>query len=146
MKFIQIIKTGFIVLFLVSCANKRKEVKPIDKFQKEETFKEEEKVYLKEEIAKYAISSIMNQPLEIIEVKELLGIGFHVFYVRKSDKKRFDYKIRISGQNIIWGNLDGRWRDTKYDEKIKYLIEGDKLRIIQVFEDGSETVKVFSKI
>ena len=46
---------------------------------------------------------------------------------------------------MTWGNSDGRWRDTKFDEKIKYSEKDNELKIIQTFEDGSEIVKEFKK-
>lgn len=100
--------------------------------------------FSQEEIAKYTISSIMNQPPEIISVKKDGDIYF-VSYSRKSDGEKFDYKVRIDGRNIVWGNSDGRWRDTEYDEKISYFENENRLIIEQTFDDGSTINKEFEK-
>lgn len=72
-----------------------------------------------EDVARFAISSIMSQPSKTIKVKNDNGLYF-VSYVRKSDSKKFDYKIKIDGESIVWASLDGRWRDSEYDEKIDF--------------------------
>lgn len=141
------IKTLISILILTitfsSCGNKKSEEKTNSKTELE-TVDSPEKVFTESEIAKYTISAIMNQPPEIINVKDNGGI-YNVSYTRKDDGKRFDYKIKISGNKVTWGNSDGRWRDTKFDEKIKYSEKDNELTIIQTFEDGSNIVKVFKK-
>lgn len=95
------------------------------------------------EIAKFAIAAIMNQKPEIIDTKEDDGL-YYVSYKRPNDGKKFEYKIKIIGKNIVWGNFDGRWRDTAYDEKISFEITYEKLTIVQTFNDGSTNKKDFN--
>lgn len=87
------------------------------------------KNFTRQQIAKFAISTIMNQPEEIISVSEE-NDKYIVSYGRKSDSENFKYKARIDGNKIIWGNSDGRWRDSEYDEKISFREDGTKLTIV----------------
>ncbi|MDO7136109.1 hypothetical protein [Algibacter lectus] len=125
------------------CGNKENEENTNSKTELEKV-EFPKKVFTESEIAKYTVSAIMNQSPEIIKVKDNGGI-YTVSYTRKDDGKKFDYKIKISGNKVTWGNIDGRWRDTKFDEKIKYSEKDNKLKIIQTFENGSEIVKEFKK-
>jgi hypothetical protein len=139
------IKTMISILILTitfsSCGNKKSE-ENTNSTTELETVELPEKVFTGSEIAKYTISAIMNQPPEIISVKDNGGI-FNVSYTRKDDGKKFDYKIKISENKVTWGNSDGRWRDTKFDEKIKYYEKDNELKIIQTFENGSDALQCF---
>ncbi|PHS66912.1 MAG: hypothetical protein COB12_05640 [Flavobacterium sp.] len=133
-----------LTITLSSCENKKNEEKTNSKAELERV-ELTEKVFTESEIAKYTISAIMNQPPELINVEDNDGI-YYVSYSQKDDEKTNNYKIKISGNIIIWGNSDGRWRDTKFDEKIKYFEKGNELKITQTFEDGSKIVKEFKKL
>jgi hypothetical protein len=126
-----------------SCEDKKSEEKTNSKIEIQ-TVELPDKVFTESEIAKYTISAIMNQPPEIIRVKDN-GRIYNVSYTRKDDGKKFDYKIKISANKVTWGNSDGRWRDTKFDETIKYSEKDNELKIIQTFKDGSKIVKEFKK-
>ena len=130
-------------LLISSCGNKKEESKVVLGNESDKT-ELPKQIFSKTEIAKYTMSAIMNQSPEIIAVKENNGI-YYASYIRKDDGKKFDYKIKFNKKNVIWGNSDGRWRDTQYDEKIKYSEKGNKLIITQTFEDGSNIDKEFSK-
>lgn len=97
-----------------------------------------------EDVARFAISSIMGQPSKTIKVKNENGL-YVVSYIRKSDSKKFDYKIKIDEEAIVWANLDGRWRDSEYDERISFEESDNKLKIIQTFSDGSVDIKEYKK-
>ena len=99
--------------------------------------------FTKDEIAKFTISSVMNQPPSIMSIKAENGI-YVVSYRRPSDGQHFEYKIKFEGANkVIWGSRNGRWRDTRQDEQITYREQGDQLIITQTFEDGSTINKEF---
>ncbi len=132
-----------LAIILSSCGNKETEPKAEVKTELEEV-KLPKQNFTETEIAKYTISAIMHQPYEILNVKNKSGI-YYVSYTRKDDRKKFDYKIKINGKNITWGNSDGRWRETQFDEKIKYSEKGNVLTITQTFEDGSSIVDSFKK-
>lgn len=97
-----------------------------------------------EDVARYTMASIMGQSPKIItSVKK--GNLYYVSYIRKSDRKKFDYKIKFNGNKILWSNIDGRWRDSKYDEKISFIEKNNKLSIIQTFSDGSQDIQEYKK-
>lgn len=107
-----------------------------------------EKVVLKnftyEDVARYTMASVMGQAPKIIKAIKNDDL-YYVSYTRKSDKQKFEYKIKFDDDKILWANIDGRWRDSKYDEKISFTENGDKLNIIQTFSDGSEDVQEYQK-
>ena len=100
--------------------------------------------FSKEDIARYAISSVMGQPSKSIEVRFANPL-YIVSYVRQSDQKQFEYKVKIDGITIVWANIDGRWRDSEYDEKLSFEERDNKVEIIQTFSDGSVDKKQYNK-
>ena len=102
------------------------------------------KSFSKEDIARFTISAIMSQPSNKIKVEFLNGLYF-VSYIRKSDSKKLEYKIQIDEKKVIWGDIDGRWRNGEYDEIIYFEESDNKLKIIQIFSDGSSNIKEFHK-
>ena len=100
--------------------------------------------FTNDEIAKFAIASIMNQKPEILNVNQKEGI-YYVSYKLPDEEKEHEYKIRINANRIIWGKVPGRWRTTKKDENITYKENANKITIIQTLQDGSNTVKEFIK-
>lgn len=133
-KIIRLVSILILTVTISGCESKKREKIDI------ETVELSEKVFTTSEIARYTISAIMNQPPEIITVRDNEGI-YNVSYTRGGDKKKFDYKIKIKGNNVVWGNIDGRWRDSQFDEKIEYSETRNELTILQKFADGSETIK-----
>jgi hypothetical protein len=101
--------------------------------------------FSEKEISIFTVASIMNQPPSIISARQENGI-YLVSYKRPSYGQQFEYKIKFDGNNkVVWGNSDGRWRDTEFDEKITFSEEGTKLKITQTFDDGSTIDKEFEK-
>ena len=100
--------------------------------------------FTKEDVARFAISSLMGQPSETMKVKTKYD-KYYVSYVRKSDAKKFDYKVKVHKNNVVWASIDGRWRSSKYDEKITFEEIDNKLKIIQTFSDGSIAENYFDK-
>lgn len=110
-----------------------------------ENVKVEEKLLVKfkfEDVARYAISTVMDQPVKSIDVRKS-GEIYYVSYIRKSDSQKFEYKVIFSDNNIVWGNLDGRWRTDKFDEKLTFYENSDTLSILQKNSDGSKDFKQF---
>lgn len=131
------------ILLIVSCKQKeQKESTQIPEITKIE------KVVLKnftyEDVARYTMASVMGQAPKIIKAIKNDDL-YYISYTRKSDKQKFEYKIKFDDDKILWANIDGRWRDSKYDEKISFTENGDKLNIIQTFSDGSEDVQEYQK-
>lgn len=97
-----------------------------------------------EDIARYTMSSIMGQPAKTIKVIKSEDL-YYVSYIRKSDSRKFSYKIKFDGNKILWANIDGRWRNSEYDEKISFTEKNNKVSIIQTFSDNSEDIKEYKK-
>lgn len=97
-----------------------------------------------EDIARYTMSSIMGQPAKTIKVTKSEDL-YYVSYIRKSDSQKFSYKIKFDGNKILWANIDGRWRNSEYDEKISFTEKNNKVSIIQTFSDNSEDIKEYKK-
>ncbi|WP_264523025.1 hypothetical protein [Flavobacterium sp. N502536] len=121
------------------------------KQEKEITIKETNKVekttlktFTYEDIARYTMASIMGQQPKIITAIKK-GNLYYVSYIRKSDRRKFDYKIKFYGTKILWSNIDGRWRNSQYDEKINFIENKNKLSIIQTFSDGSQDIQEYKK-
>ena len=94
------------------------------------------------QIARFAIASIMNQKKEIIVVKQENNI-YLASYNEPDEGKLYEYKIKINGNQIAWGNANGRWRDSNFDEIITFEEDGDKITIRQSFDDGSAVEKEY---
>lgn len=112
-----------------------------------ETAKVEENIlnnFSYEDVARYAIASVMGEPTKIIKAIKNKDLYF-VSYIRKSDKKKFEYKIKFEGNKILWANIDGRWRNSEYDEKISFEEDAEKLKIITTFSDMSQDVQEYKK-
>lgn len=84
----------------------------------------------------------MNQPVDIMNVMRENNL-IYVSYDRKKDGVTFYYKINLVGNKIIWGNTEGRWRNSKYDVNIYFYQYNDTLEIEQKFPDGSKIVNYF---
>ena len=150
MKPIQIILFSIIIASLTSCGDSSKTTEKVSSGQQTPVVETDKpkKVNLtnfsKEDVARYAMSSIMGQPSKKIKVRIENGLHY-VSYVRKSDSKNFNYKIKFDGRTIVWANVDGRWRDSEYDERISFEESDNELKIIQTFSDGSVDIKEYKK-
>jgi hypothetical protein len=137
-----------IIILLVSCKQKeQKETIAEEKTQIQEINKVEENIlknFTYEDIARYTMASAMEQPPKIIKATKNKELYF-VSYIRKSDKQKFEYKVKFNGNEILWANIDGRWRNSKYDEKITFVENDNKLNIVQTYSDGSEDIQEFTK-
>lgn len=136
-----------IILLIFSCKQKEQEEIIEESIQIPKTT-QIEKIVLKsftyEDVARYTMASIMGQAPKIIKATKNDDL-YYVSYIRKSDKQKFEYKIKFEDDKIFWANIDGRWRDSKYDEKISFTENGERLKIIQTFSDGSEDVQEYKK-
>ena len=147
MRSIKKFKFFLLLIVLVSCKNPGSQIDNQDDKDSINltNIEVEENILVKfkyEDIARYAISTVMNQSVNIINVRNSDEI-FYVSYVRKSDSQKFDYKVKFDDNTIIWGNLDGRWRNDKYDEKLTFYENSDTLSILQKYSDGSKDFKQF---
>jgi len=143
----KLIISFFAIVLIVSCKNEEKKI-TITEDEPTQTTQVAVKIVLRnfihEDVARYTMASVMGQIPKIIKVTKNDDL-YYVSYIRKSDKQKFEYKIKFEDDKIFWANIDGRWRDSKYDEKITFVENGNELNIIQTFSDGSEDIKVYRK-
>jgi hypothetical protein len=149
MKSIKTIFLSIIIAALTSCGGSSSTTEQVSNDQQKpiaETTKPEGELknFTKEDVARFAISSIMGQPSNKIKVR-LENELYYVSYVRKSDSQKFNYKIKIDGKTIVWASIDGRWRDEQYDERISFEENENKLTITQIYSDGSVDAKEYKK-
>jgi hypothetical protein len=97
-----------------------------------------------EDVSRYTLASVMGQPTKIMTVDKNKDLYF-VSYIRKSDKQKFEYKVKFDGKNIHWASIDGRWRNSEYDEKISFEENDKKLKIITTFSDASQDIQEYKK-
>ena len=95
------------------------------------------------EIAKFTIASIMSKNPNTLKVKKA-NDDYIVSY--NLDGKLYSYKVQIMQfkNQVMWGNIDGRWRNHNMDEKVFFEENGDKLNIIQKFSDSSQSIDEYS--
>ncbi|OXA68313.1 hypothetical protein B0A67_20925 [Flavobacterium aquidurense] len=134
-----------LIIVLLNVGTKHTERKETIKTQNINTVKKATlKTFTYEDIARYTMASIMGQQPKIITATKK-GDLYYVSYIRKSDNIKFDYKIKFEGNKILWSNIDGRWRNSQYDEKVTFIEKNNKLSIIQIFSDGSKDVQEYKK-
>jgi hypothetical protein len=96
-----------------------------------------------ENICKASISSIFYKSPSIIKsIKS--GNIYYLSYIRASDNLKWSFKCKVVGNNVVWGNKSGRWRNHKLDSKVTYKEENGTLKIIERYSDGSKTIKKFT--
>lgn len=110
-----------LIIVLLNVGTKHTERKETIKTQNINTVKKATlKTFTYEDIARYTMASIMGQQPKIITATKK-GDLYYVSYIRKSDNIKFDYKIKFEGNKILWSNIDGRWRNSQYDEKVTFI-------------------------
>jgi hypothetical protein len=148
----KLIITFLIVILFTSCKHNEQNNEIVqEKIQETdtavETVKIEENIlknFTYEDVARFTMASVMGQPTKIIKATKSKDLYF-VSYITKSDKKKFEYKIKFEGNTILWANFDGRWRNSEYDEKISFEEGAEKLKIITTFSDMSKEVQEYKK-
>lgn len=137
-----------IVIFMINCNQKKKDIQPSEQALPKIEIETSDHTVLKdfsyEDIARYTMSSVMGQPSKIIKVIKNEDL-YYVSYIRKSDNQKFSYKIKFDGNKILWANIDGRWRNSEYDEKISFVEKNNKVSIIQTFSDNSTDIREYKK-
>ena len=138
------IMTIFIYLLLTSCFQQNQPKQNI--YSTEELFGNQAELqkFTYEGVAIDTISIIMNQPVKSISSHRDKDI-YVVTYNRKSDGQEFVYKVMFNSNIVTWATIDGRWRNTKYDEQIKYEETGNVLKMNIVYSDGSQQTVEFKK-
>lgn len=74
-------------------------------------------------------------------VSNIEGPIIGVSYIRKNDGTKWSYKCKIDGNKIVWGNSDGRWRESSEDSVITYKLTGNSIVVSETYSDGSKNTK-----
>lgn len=119
------------------------EVSPKPQEKNRQPIKKEISTAEGEAIAKFTIASIMGREPDIMKATHDQGV-YKVSYIHPDDGTLNVLKIKFTGNQILWGSWEGRWREHKLDAKIFYSQEGNIVTITQRFDDGSSTVDSYS--
>lgn len=98
-------------------------------------------------VCKAAIAAIFSQSPSIISVTGETP-PLEVRYTRPVDNKKWRYRCRIEGDNVLWagwtnGNW-GRWRNGEYDAEITFERSDDQLKITETYPGSSGSTKSYS--
>lgn len=146
-KTIAIIIIAVIGLMLATYTESGEEETPTEQAQE---FKKQEnaepKNFSKSDIARFTIAAIMGRNPRKMSVRTENGL-YYVSYIKEDDKKKWDYKVKIEGKDVIWAGIEngveGRWRNHELDGKIAYNEVGDSLKII--WDLNEKIIKSFAK-
>jgi hypothetical protein len=94
------------------------------------------------DVCKATIGAVMNRDPSIMVAADR-GDLISVSYTR-DDGTSWAFKCKIQGSRVLWGNLDGRWRDTSMDSQISYRVDGNTVTITELYSDGSRSEDSFS--
>ena len=104
-----------------------------------------EKKFSDELICKAAIAAIMGKDPSIVSSKKKRGGNIILRYIRPTDKSKWSYRCKVLNKKIIWGTIDGRWRDHPNDPVVTYSERENTLSIIEKYVDGSSNDRLYSK-
>lgn len=99
-----------------------------------------------ENICRATIATTLHKNLSSIDLDKQVGGITYLYHIRNSDGSRWEYKCKISKNNILWGMADGRWRDGKYDEPMSFTISNGKLNIVKTYDDNSMLENRYNKM
>ena len=104
----------------------------------------ESSAFSENQICKAGIAIIMGRDPGTMTTKKDVSNVIFVSYIRQSDGNLFTYKCRINGNQIMWGNETGRWRDDSADSTVSYSISGLSLQVRDQFSDGSASEEIYT--
>ncbi|MCH7916342.1 MAG: hypothetical protein IH856_25445 [Deltaproteobacteria bacterium] len=97
--------------------------------------------FSKAQICKAGIATVMGRDPGIMKVDRTQGGVIYLSYIRQDDGKKWSYKCKLDGNRIIWGSDTGRWRTHSMDSRLTYSVEGNQIKLVDRFSDGSATRK-----
>ena len=100
--------------------------------------------FSEQQICKATVAKVMGRNPLIIKIDKISGNVTHLSYIRKDDGKHWAYKCKLEGATVIWASDTGRWRTDKYDPKITFSVNKQKLSISEKYSDGSGDEKLYS--
>lgn len=100
-------------------------------------------VFTEQQICIATIAAAMDRDPSIIKINSIKSNVTYLSYIRKPDGKRWGYRCKLDGNNAIWASDTGRWRTDKFDPKITFSIQGNKVNIYEKYSDGSGGIKSY---
>lgn len=99
--------------------------------------------FSKKQICKAAISTVMGRNPSVMSIDRVSGNIIYVSYVRADDGSHWSYRCKLNGSRVVWSSKTGRWRNSQFDSKITFSVNGKTLSITESYSDGSATHKSF---
>ena len=98
-------------------------------------------------ICRTAIAAITGRDLKRFQAADAPDGVIALTYARPFDNFVWAYHCRLEGNQVIWADEPGRWRQEAKDDKIFFEIVGDgaQLRIIKNPVKGPATQEVFDR-
>ena len=101
----------------------------------------DDKATVARQACKAGIAMLFGRDPEIIKIEKVSGGTVYLHYIRPDDGKKWKYKCKLDGDQVIWASNDpdssGRWRTHPDDGVLTYQIQGSELRVQQMYSDGS---------
>ena len=100
-------------------------------------------VFKQNDIAKALINKMFYPNINDITCIESNSV-YYLSYTKENTK--YTLKVKFKGNEIIWGNKEGRWRDNQFDSQFKYSISDSTLTISEFFDqESSPSSKNYNK-
>lgn len=97
------------------------------------------------QVCKAGIGAAMGRPPSIIKTDNSSNGIYYLSYVRSDDRTRWRYKCKLSGNKIVWGADDGRWRSGGLDGTLRFRVDGDNITIRETHSDGSVSSRTYHR-
>lgn len=96
-------------------------------------------------ICRTAIAFIMERDPKLVQTSDAPDGVVFLTYVRPFDNFVFSYRCRLDGDQVVWADEPGRWREGPRDDKVSFEIVGaaDRLRIIFSRTNGTTAQQLF---
>ena len=98
-------------------------------------------------ICRTAIAAITGRDLKLFQATDAPDGVVALTYARPFDNFVWAYHCRLDGNQVIWADEPGRWREEARDDKIYFEIvgAGAQLRIIKNPVNGPATQELFDR-
>jgi hypothetical protein len=98
-------------------------------------------------ICRTAIAAITGRDLKLFQATDAPDGVVALTYARPFDNFVWAYHCRLEGNQVIWADEPGRWRQEAKDDKIFFEVvgAGAQLRIIRTPANGPATQELFDR-
>lgn len=87
-------------------------------------------------LCRAVIAAVMARNPRTIAITSVVGSDATTSYKRESDGTTWTNKCSVTGNTVLWGTLEGRWR-TEDKITVNQSASGQVLTVVQRFGDGS---------